>query len=377
MVPLIEMVYDRTWAEVSMKNLEHNYRILREMIPASCRYLGVVKANAYGHGAVKVAQRLQELGADMLAVACLDEAIELRQAGVSLPVLCLGYTSPERISLLLQYKVTQTVANLKIARQFSIAAQAAGETLRVHINLDTGMTRMGFLWTEEHKEQSAEEIVKVCALPGLYVEGLYTHFAAADASERYTRMQLDRYLDAKEVLREKGVTFEIYHCASSAATLKYPETHLDMVRPGIAMYGYPGIENTCGLLPVMTLKSRVAEIRDIPKGTYVSYGCTAKTERDTRLAVLPVGYGDGIFRSFSNGKEVLLHGCRSPIVGRICMDMCMVDVTDVPDVCEGDVAVIFGCEDLMEADAQRANTISYEILSRIAPRVPRVYVDEY
>ena len=377
MVSVNETAQDRTWAEVSLKNLAHNYRVLRNIIPANCRYLGVVKANAYGHGAVKVALKLQELGADMLAVACLDEAIELRQAGVTLPILCLGYTAVERTPLLLRYKVTQTVANLKTARQFSVAAQAAGETLRVHINLDTGMTRMGFQWTEEHKEQAAEEIVKVCALPRLYVEGMYTHFAAADASESYTQMQLSRYLDAKQVLKEKGVVLDIYHCASSVAILQYPEAHLDMIRPGIAMYGYPSTENTHGLVPVMTLKTRVADIRDVPKGTYVSYGCTAKTERNTRLAVLPIGYADGIFRSFSNGAEVLLCGRRCPIVGRVCMDMCMVDVTDVPDVREGDVAVIYGWENLVEADMQRANTISYELLARIAPRVPRVYVDEY
>ena len=377
MVSISETTRARTWAEVSMKNLAHNYHVLRSMIPAGCRYMGVVKANAYGHGAVKVALKLQELGADMLAVACLDEAIELRQAGVTLPILCLGHTSPEYASLLLRYEITQTAASLKAARQFSAAAQAAGQTLRVHINLDTGMTRMGFQWTEEHKDQAVEEIVKVCALPNLYVEGMYTHFAAADASDSYTQMQLNRYLEAKEALKARGVSLDLYHCAASVAILNYPEAHQDMIRPGIAMYGYPGTEDTRGLLPVMTLKTRVTAVRDIPEGTYVSYGCTAKTERPTRLAVLPIGYADGIFRSFSNGTEVLLCGCRCPVVGRVCMDMCMVDVTDVPGVCEGDVAVIYGWENLMEADMQRAGTIPHEILVRVAPRVPRVYVDEY
>lgn len=367
----------RTWVEISLKNLAHNYHVLRGMIPEKCRYMGVVKANAYGHGAVKIALKLQELGADMLAVACLDEAIELRKAGVTLPILCLGYTSPEYTSLLLHYQITQTVVNLKSARQLSAEAQAQGQTLRVHINLDTGMSRLGFQWNEEHKEQSANEIVEVCKLPHLYVEGMYTHFAAADGSDSYTKMQLNRYLDAKETLNDRGICLDIYHCAASVAILDYPEAHLDMIRPGIAMYGYPGTVDTRGLLPVMTLKTRVSAVRDIPADTYVSYGCTAKVERDTRLAVLPIGYADGIFRSFSNGTEVLLCGCRCPIVGRVCMDMCMVDVTDVPGVCEGDIAVVYGWENLIEADMQRAGTIPHELLVRIAPRVPRVYIDDY
>ena len=375
-----ETVQMRTWAEVSLDNLAHNYRKLREILPPDCRFLGVVKANAYGHGTGEIGKKLQRLGCDILAVACLDEAVELRRVGVTAPILCLGQTPPQLAPLLLECGVTQTVSDLETGRALSDAARAAGKTLKIHVKLDTGMTRLGFLWEEGREDKVAEEIRTLCNLPNLEAEGLFTHFADATGSEEYTMGQFTRFLDAKDALEKRGVTFKICHCAASGAVLNYPCTYLDMVRPGILLYGYcpaPEAEgvNDLGLLPVLTLKSRVAAVREIPAGTFVSYGRTAKLERDTRLAVLPIGYGDGFSRHFSDRMEVLLHGQHCKVVGRVCMDMCMVDVTDVPEVKAGDIAVIYGRDGLLEHAAQLADTIPYELLCNVNPRVPRVYLD--
>lgn len=290
-----------------------------------------------------------------------------------IPVLCLGQTPPEYAELLLQYHVTQTVSDWETAYRLSDAACSEGKRLNVHVKLDTGMTRLGFPWTDTTKRESAEAILRTCELPGLYVDGMYTHFANADGSEPYTKMQLNRFRDAKETLLQRGIRLNLYHCAASSAILKYPCTHMDMIRAGIALYGYPSTENTPGLMPVMTLKSRVAAVRTVSAGTCVSYGCTFKATRDSRIAVLPIGYADGLFRGLSNKMGVMLHGCRCPVVGRICMDMCMVDVTDVPGVSTGDIAIIYGEENLAQADAEHIDTIVYELLTQIAPRVPRIY----
>lgn len=368
----------RTWAEIDLGRLKHNYTALREQLAPGCRFVGVVKANAYGHGAVPVAQKLEEWGADYLAVACLGEAAELRQAGVRAPILILGVTLPRYAGELLAWDAAQAVGDLETGRALSATAVAAGRTLTIHVKADTGMSRLGFLCDEAHLDHAAGEIAALCALPGLRVEGIFTHFSDADGCEAYTMRQFTRFLDLLDKLSARGVTFEIRHCAASAAMLNYPCTHLDMVRPGIALYGHypaPGMEYTCPLLPVMTLKTRVAAVRDLPAGTCVSYGRTATLARDSRLAVLPVGYGDGYFRLFSNGQPVAIRGKKAPVVGRVCMDLTMVDVTDIPGVIPGDEAVLYGDAAPVEDGADRAGTIQYELLCDVSPRVPRVYLD--
>ena len=369
----------RTWAEISLPNLEHNYRALRAMLAPGCRFLGVVKANAYGHGAVPVAKRLEKLGAEYLAVACLEEAVELREAGVRAPILILGYTPSECGEALLRHDLTQTVYDAETARAFSDAALAAGKRLRIHVKADTGMSRLGWLCGGERLRPAADAIQAVCALPGLEAEGIYTHFANADADEEYTMTQLTRFLDLLAQLESRGLAFPIRHCAASAAMLKYPCTHLDMVRPGIALYGhYPdpsceGLDGP-GLAPVMTLKTRVASVKDVPAGTPVSYGCTHVLERDTRLAALTIGYADGLPRLCSDRLEVWLKGRRVPLVGRVCMDMCMADVTGL-DVRPGDEVEIFGEHLPAEEAAGLARTIQYELLCSVSPRVPREYLE--
>ncbi|MEY8403678.1 alanine racemase [Oscillospiraceae bacterium 44-34] len=373
----------RTWAEIDLDALAHNYRLLRGLTPET-KFLGLVKANAYGHGAVPVAQKLERLGADMLAVACLDEAVELRQAGIALPILCLGQTPPKLAGELLEYDITQMVGDLETGKALSAAAEAAGRTLTIHVKVDTGMGRLGFLWLEEDSSPTNEEdwafrqtdIYELCCLPNLRMEGMFTHFANADGDEAYTGSQLRRFLDLRKRMEQWNVCPEICHCAASAAVLNYSETCMNMIRPGIALYGYvpdPSVRDL-GLKPVMTVKSRIAVVRGLPAGAKISYGCTAALERDSQIAVLPMGYGDGLPRCLSNKLEVLIGDKLCPVLGRICMDMCMVDVTDVPGVRAGDVAQIYG-PGLTDWAAQLAGTIPYELLCQLTPRIPRLYLE--
>lgn len=380
----METTQKRTWREISLSNLEHNYKTLRAMLPAGCRFLGIVKANAYGNGAVRVAHKLEELGCDYLAVACVDEAADLRSAGITMPILILGSTPADYAGELLDLNLTQTVVDLETAQALSDAAVKAGKKMKIHVKLDTGMSRLGLLCDEEHMDDSAAQVAQLCALPGLEHEGVFTHFSDSDGSEEYTMLQLTRFLETLKRLEEKGVTFPIRHCANSGAVLNYPCTHLDMVRPGLSLYGhYPdpsceGLDGP-GLLPVMELKSRISAVRNLPAGTVVSYGRTFTLKRESCLAVLPVGYADGLHRLCSNQMEVLIHGKRVPIVGRICMDMCMADVTDIPGVQVDDVATVYGQdgdESLpIEEAARTAGTIQYELLCAISERVPRVYLE--
>ena len=360
----------RTWAEVDFDKLAHNYHALRGLAPAGTKYLGLVKADAYGHGAVPVAKKLEELGADYLGVACLDEAIEVREAGVKTPILILGCTSSIYAAELVKYNITQACYDLEYAKELSAGAQKAGGTITVHIQCDTGMTRLGFMCHEDTMEKSASEIIEAVKLPGLKAEGIFTHFSDSDGSEEYTMLQFGRFQDIIQRVRDLGYEFEIRHCANSAATLLYPATYLDMIRPGIVQFGhFPDAKMDhalCDLVPVLELKSRVATVRDVPANTPVSYGRTNTLTRPSRLAVIPVGYGDGFCRGFSNKLTVLINGKKLPIVGRICMDMCMVDVTDAPDVKEGDVAILYGSDGTsdqpVEAGAEIMNTISYCLL---------------
>lgn len=369
----MEQAQMRTWAEIDLDALAHNYRALRSNLEPGCKFVGVVKANAYGHGAVPVAKKLEELGAEYLAVACLDEAVELRQAGITAPILILGGTPGQFAPELLRYDITQTVFDLTTAKEYSAAAQKAGKSLKVHIKADTGMGRLGFVGADR-----VAEIKEVCALPGLEAEGLFTHFADADGSEEYTMAQFTSFLDLRDALEREGVTFKINHCAASAAMLHYPCTHLDMVRPGIALYGHYPDEDAVGLdgpglIPVMTLKTRVAAVRTLPAGSCISYGRTHVLSRESRLAVLPIGYADGLHRGLSGRMEVAFDGQPAPIVGRICMDLCMADVTDLPQVQPGDVAEVFGKNLRVEDKSDTLGTISYECLTSVSRRVPRVY----
>lgn len=373
-----DTILRRTWAEIDLDALAHNYRRARELTGSGVRYLGVVKADAYGHGAVQVAEHLEELGADYLAVSSLDEARELRHGGISAPILILGHTPPEMVPELIRYHITQAVSAQAKAEEYSAAAAACGGTLKVHIKVDTGMSRLGFLVRGDHFEGGVAAIAASCALPGLEAEGIFTHFAVSDEDdadcEAYTRDQFALFTRVLDALAERGRTFAIRHCANSGALARYPEMYLDMVRPGIALYGVGADAQRLGLLPVMTLKSSVSTIKIFDPDTDISYGRTYRTEGKARVGVLPIGYADGLFRGLSNRLSVVTEQGMAPIRGRICMDMTMVDLTGLPEVKVGSEVEIFGRRQSVDHLAQILDTIPYELLCAVSKRVPRVYL---
>ena len=367
----------RTWAEISLDNLRHNVQAIRAALPEGCRFLGVVKANAYGHGSRQVSRTLAACGADYLAVSCLDEAMELRDGGVSLPILILGHTPVEYTRLLTENDFTQTVTSLEAAEAYSQECVRFGRRLRVHLALDTGMSRLGFLCTGAHFAAGVEEAAQACALPNLEAEGVYTHFAVSDLpgaeNEAYTREQFRVFLAATEALRARGFALPLRHCANSGAVLHYPEFALDMVRPGILLYGYGDAENRLGLKPCMRFVSKITTVKEYDAGTAVSYGRRFTAEKPVRIGVVGAGYADGLPRILSNRCAFAVGGGFAPQRGSICMDMCMIDLTELPACGEGDEVELFGPANPLEPLAETAQTISYELLCAVSRRVPRVY----
>ena len=374
-----DTILRRTWAEIDLDALAHNYRRARELTGPKVKYLGVVKADAYGHGAVQISRKLEELGADYLAVSSLDEARELRHGGIHMPILILGHTPPDMVPQLIQYNITQTVSAQAKAEEYSAAASQCGGTLKVHIKVDTGMSRLGFLVRDGHFEGGAEAILRSCALPHLEAEGIFTHFAAADEddepSEAYTREQFGVFTRVIGILAAKGRTFAIRHCTHSGALARYPEMYLDMVRPGIALYGVGADAPRLDLRPVMSLKSCVSTIKIFDPDTDISYGRTFRTTGKTRIGVLPIGYADGLFRGLSNHMAVQTASGPAPVRGRICMDMTMVDLTDKPDVHVGDAVELFGTRQRVDELADILGTIPYELTCAVSKRVPRLYME--
>ena len=369
----------RSWAEISLPNLRQNYSHIRAVLPKGCRFLGVVKADAYGHGALAVSRLLQDAGADYLAVSCLDEALELRQGGVSMPILILGHTPHAYTKTLIENDITQTVSALAKAEQYSETAAALGRTLKIHIKLDTGMSRLGFLCAGGYFETGVENLLRTLALPNLEVEGIYTHFAVSDEpdaeSEAYTRGQFRLFCDVIASVEEKsGFRFPIRHCANSGAVASYPEMALDMVRPGLLLYGYGDPSGKLGLRPCMRLITTVSTIKYYEPGTSVSYGRRYVTERRTRMGVLAIGYADGLPRLISNKCSFAVPGGFAPQRGSICMDMCMVDLTGLPQVDVGSEVELFGERNSLLQLSDAAQTIPYELLCAVSKRVPRVYL---
>ena len=374
----------RTWAEISLDNLNHNYHALREKLPSECRFLGVVKADAYGHGAVPVSRHLKELGAEFLAVSNFEEATQLRCNGIRGPILILGYTPVKYAEDLAKMGIRQEVHSLEYARALNERLKGLHRRLRVHIKLDTGMSRLGF-FAYDH-EQTVEELKEVARMDNLLIEGVFTHFPVADsvdgADENFTRTQFERFTSMLITLQGVGIKPEIRHCCNSGASILYPEYAMDMIRPGIATYGVlpsGDLRGRIDLKPVMSLRSTIFQIRDFEPNITVSYGRTYTTRDPERIAVVGIGYADGLPRSFSNNISFLLHGKRVPQVGRICMDMCMIDISKVPEAQVNDVVTVFGedggDEIEVESLSNRLNTIPYEILCGINKRIPRIYLD--
>ena len=373
----------RTWAEISLDNLEHNYHALRSQTPEGCKFLGVIKADAYGHGAVPVSGTLSELGCEYLAVSNLEEAVQLRRGGIRTPVLILGYTPPEYADTMVFMDLTQEIHSMDYARALEERLRGTNYILNVHLKLDTGMGRIGFLAYGAHSELA--QLRAFSQLTHLRAEGVFTHFSAADSrladDEAYTETQYARFQAALAELEGYGIHPALRHCANSAVTILHPEYSLDMVRGGIALYGCAPDRDCAGLLdlrPVMTLRTTIAQLRDVAAGTPISYGRTFTAPRDLRMAVLPVGYADGLSRSLSGRARFRLHGVDVPVIGRICMDMCMVDITNVPQAKVGDELTLFGYDEdgqrvPVERLAEASGTISYEILCTLSKRIARLY----
>jgi len=375
-----DTILRRTWAEIDLDALAHNYHVARKVSGPFVKYLGVVKADAYGHGAVQISRKLEELGADYLAVSSLDEARELRHGGIQMPILILGHTPPDMVPQLIQYDITQTVSARAKAEEYHAAAAACGGTLKVHIKVDTGMSRLGFLVRGDHFTGGVEAIAASCALSNLSAEGIFTHFSVSDeddaASEQYTREQFDVFVQVLNALEERGTTFSIRHCANSGAWARYPEMYLDMVRPGIALYGAGADAERYGLQPVMALKSCVSTIKIFDPETDISYGRTVHTAEKTRVGVLPIGYADGLFRGLSNQMSVQTSCGPAPVLGRICMDMTMVNLSGLTDVHVGDAVELFGKGQRVDQLAECLGTIPYELTCAVSKRVPRLYLEQ-
>jgi alanine racemase len=363
-----------TWVEVDLGAIGENVARLKALAsPAAL--LAVLKADAYGHGALRVARTALLHGADYLATACLSEAVVLRRHGINAPILILGFTPAWQAQEIVRHHLTATVFSLEPVRYLSRAAQALGlGPARVHLKVDTGMGRLGLLPADVPAFVDA-----VRALPGVEIEGIFTHFAQADAADRApTLAQIARFDAVLDELQSRGGLPRYVHASNSAGIFAFPEARYTMVRTGIAMYGLdPSDAVPCppGFQPALTFKTLVAQVKELPPGSPISYGGTFVTRRPSRIAVLPVGYGDGLRRSPKNWNEVLVRGQRAPIVGVVCMDMCMIDVTDVPGAREGDEVVLIGRQDgesITVADAARnLGTIPYEVVTQILARVPR------
>ncbi len=377
----MESTLKRTWAEIDLDALENNYHKLREHVGADVKFLGVVKADAYGHGAVMVSRKLQEMGADYLAVSSIDEAMELRLNGITMPVLILGHTPKEQVPRLLKYNITQAVTCEAKALEYNEEAKKIGGILKVHIKVDTGMSRLGYLCEGKYLELGVEGICRACSLPGLDAEGIFTHFAVSDEEgeecKKYTEHQFDLFCkvikEVEERLQDQCFHFKLKHCANTGAVARYPKTYLDMVRPGLLLYGYGEFAEELGLEPVMTLKSTISTIKIYPAGTKISYGGIFETDKTTRIGVIPYGYADGFFRCLSNKCRIMTKQGLAPQRGKICMDMCMIDITDKPEVDVGSEVEIFGKSNSLNELSEIAGTIPYELTCAVSKRVPRSY----
>ena len=376
----------RSWAEIDLGALDYNVKQIRARLQPGCMLMGVVKADAYGHGAFHVARRLAACGVDWFGVSNLEEALELRRAGLTLPVLIFGVTPTEFAGVLARHGVTQTVYCADYAEELQAAAAACGVTVDVHIKLDTGMTRLGFLCDDASFERSVSELCAVAALPNLAARGIFTHFAAADAYEddspAFTQRQIARFSRMVEALAARGVVFALRHCCNSSGVLSYPQAHFEMVRPGNLLYGMEPSAQCRGMLKlrrVMTLRSVVASVKRVGAGAQVSYGRTYTLPEDATIAVVPIGYADGYRRAFSRRARMLVNGRYAPVIGTVCMDQLMLDVSAIPEVRRGDPVVVMGeqGEGCVSAEelAGLLDTINYEITCQLTKRLPRVYTE--
>lgn len=374
----------RLWAEINMDAAINNYNLIKKSIGEDTKICCVIKADGYGHGAVELAKLYSELKADFFAVSNLDEAIEIRESGITEPILILGYTPANRAEDLYKYDVSQAVYSLEYAQMLSDECVKADVNCKIHIKVDTGMSRIGFMCQQfDRDNESINEIKQACLLPNLISEGIFTHFAVADEMEDgrdYTDKQYDSFMYVVDSLKNMGIEFDLKHCSNSGAILDHNDKKLDMVRAGIILYGLSPstkLKDRLELEPIMRLKTMVSHVKEVKAGTTLSYGRTFTATKDMKVATVPVGYADGYIRAFAKDGYMYIRGKRVKIIGRICMDQTMLDVTDIEDVNIGDVVVLFGNgkhgEPTPDDVACWGNTINYEIVCAVSKRVPRLY----
>lgn len=367
------------WAEINLDNLAHNIKEVKKATRKDTLITAVVKADAYGHGAKVVSKVFLENGADRLAVATLDEALQLRKEGIKSPLMILGYTPSYQFKYVIENDIIQTIYSFEHAKQFSEECSKLNKNGVIHIKIDTGMGRLGF----EVSDETVEKIYKISKLKNLNMEGIFTHFALADIKDKkFTIEQVNKFNDLIEKLDRKKVYFNVKHVSNSAAIIDLKEFNMDMVRAGIMLYGlYPSNEvdkSKVKLKPAMTLKAKIAHIKTVNKGTGISYGHIYKTKDKEKIATIPIGYADGFTRLLSNKTIVSIKGQRAPLIGRICMDQCMINVTQIENVKVGDEVILFGdgSNNSLHIDeiAEILETINYEIVCMVGKRVPRVYL---
>lgn len=368
----------RIHAKIDLDALKYNVNGIKKCKSEDAMLMGVIKADAYGHGSRVFARELEAMGFDWLAVATADEGIELRREGIKLPILVLGYTHPDQYPEMLQWKITPEIDSYAMAEAFNAAAKEAGKKADIHIKIDTGMSRIGFLPCEE----SLDEIEKIQAFGHLNIQGMFTHFACADMADKtHVNGQIEKFRQMIDGVKQRGISVEIFHCSNSASIMELQPVHMNMVRAGIILYGlYPSHEmqeERLPLKPVMSLCSHIVHLKELPEGVTIGYSATYITKRPSRIATIPVGYADGYPRALSNRASVLIRGQRAPVVGRICMDQLMVDVTDIPEAALGDLVTLAGSdggENLsVEEISEMAGSFNYEFVCDVSRRVPRVY----
>ena len=377
----------RTWAEISLNAIEHNYNVIRNKVADDTKVCCVIKADGYGHGAVELSQIYEKLGADFFAVSNIDEGIEIRKSGSKLPIVILGYTPGSEAENLAEYDISQAVFSLEYAKELSEKCVEEDCICKMHIKVDSGMSRIGFMCQEfPRDEYSIEEICEACCLPNLEVEGLFTHFCVSDEDaegREFTNKQYENFIHVRDSLKKRGVDISVVHCSNSGAIEDYPETCCDMVRAGIILYGLAPsskLADRLDLVPAMTLKTVVAFVKEVQKGATISYGRTFTADRKMKIATVPIGYADGFIRQNAKDGYMMVNGKKAKIVGRICMDQTMLDVTDIEDVKTGDEVVVFGTgengEPTADSLAENTGTINYETVCLVGKRVPRIYIKD-
>ena len=374
----------RTWAEISLDAITHNFQEIKRKVGDSTKLCCVIKADGYGHGAVELANIYERLGADFFAVSNIDEGIEIRSAGIHLPILILGYTPVRDAQKLAQYNISQAVFSLDYAKSLSRQCAEYGCVCKIHIKCDTGMSRIGFMCQQFPRDNdSIKEIYEACKLTNLQLEGLFTHFCVSDEGNEgraFTKLQYHNFIHVKTELEAMGLQIPIAHCSNSGAIEDYASTYCDMVRAGVILYGLAPsgkLRGKLDLQPAMTLKTTVAYVKQLKQGADISYGRTFTADKDMKIATVPIGYADGYVRANAEQGYMLVNGKKAKIVGRICMDQTMLDVTDIENVSIGDEVIVFGTgehgEPTADTLAENTGTINYEVVCIVGKRVPRIY----